>query len=434
MLDLKFVCDHLDQVKKNLNSRGDFSHLLEQIASSNDKRKKILTSSEKLKQLQNTASQEISQLKKQKKDASQRMSSVKEVSEKIKELDTSLKSEEEKIRNILLGIPNLLNSSVPQGKDESHDQEVRKWGNPLSFSFAPKDHLELGSQLGIVDVERASKLAGSRFAVLQGWGAKLERALINFMLDMNTKEGRYKEVLPPFLANSATMTGTGQLPKFAQDLFKIEGMDYYLISTAEIPLTNLYREEILEKDKLPVYLTAYTPCFRKEAGSYGKDIKGLIRQHQFNKVEIVKIVEPEKSYEELETLVQDAEKILQKLELPYRVVTLCSGNTGFASAKTYDLEVWLPSQNRYREISSCSNCEDFQSRRMNLRYRPYTFKNKTGTGPNKPRFPHTLNGSALAVGRTLIAILENFQQKDGSIKIPKALIPYVGTDVILGTG
>lgn len=422
MLDLKFVCDNLESVKKNLSSRGDFSKQLEEVATTNQKRKKIIIESEKLKQELNTVSQEIAELKKQKKEASTKIASMKEVSDKIKEFDQSLKIEEEKIEKVLMHIPNMLHSSIPSGKEDSDDKEIRRLGNPPSFSFAPKDHLTLGEKLNMIDVERASKLAGSRFAILKGWGAKLERALINFMLDINSNEGKYQETFPPVLANSETLTGTGQLPKFADEMFKIEGMDFYLISTAEIPLTNIYRNEILEKKDLPLLLTAYTPCFRKEAGSYGKDIKGLIRQHQFNKVEIVRIVEPERSYEELEILTQDAERILQRLELPYRVVVLCAGNTGFSSAKTYDLEVWLPSQNRYREISSCSNCEDFQARRMNLKYR--------SDAKAKPKHVHTLNGSALAVGRTLIAILENFQQKDGSIRIPKALIPYLGTDVI----
>ncbi len=422
MLDLKFVCENLEKVQKNMSQRGDFSKLLNQISTANEKRKKVILESEGLRQEQNKVSDQIAKLKKEKKDATHQISEMKGVSDKIKDFEKELSQEEERIKEILLNIPNLLHPSVPHGKDDDENIEVRKWGTLPKFYFTPKDHLTLGENLGIIDVERASKISGSRFAILQGLGAKLERALINFMLDINTKESGYKEVFPPLLVNSQTMTGTGQLPKFAEEAFKIEGLDYYLIPTAEVPLTNMYREEILSKEKLPLKLTAYTPCFRKEAGSYGKDIKGLIRQHQFNKVELVKIVEVEKSYEELEALVQDAEKILQRLELPYRVVTLCSASVGFSMTKTYDLEVWLPSQNRYREISSCSNAEDFQARRMDLRYRP---------DPNaKPKFPHTLNGSALAVGRTLIAILENFQQKDGSIHIPKALHSYVGTDRI----
>src|SRR3989338_5582630 len=421
MLDLKFVCDHLEDVTKNLNRRGDYSKLLTSLSNFQQQRKKTLLENEKLKQLQNTVTEEISKMKMAKQDASQKISEMKKVSDTIKTLDKDLKDIEDKIKDILLNVPNLLHSSVPDGKDSQDNQEIRKWGNISKFDFPIKDHLTLGEKLGIIDTERASKLAGSRFSLMKGLGAKLERALINFMLDINTQEGHCTEIFPPLMANSPTLTGTGQLPKFADDLFKIENTDYYLIPTAEVPLTSIYRDEILEKEKLPLYFTAYTPCFRREAGSYGKDVKGLIRQHQFNKVEIVKIVEPQNSYEELESLTKEAEKILQRLELPYRVVCLCSGDTtGFSSAKTYDLEVWLHSQHCYREISSCSNCEDFQSRRMGLRYRP--------SPKEKPRFPHTLNGSALAVGRTLIAILENFQQKDGSIKIPKALIPYLGVD------
>ena len=422
MLDLKFVCENLEKVRKNLNQRGDFSKLLDQISAANEKRKKIITESEKLRQEQNKVSEEIAKLKKEKKDAERQISEMKGVSDRIKQFETELNHEEEKIKDILLNIPNLLHDSVPVGKNSQDNKEIRKWGTLPKFNFTPQDHLVLGEKLNIIDVERASKITGSRFALLKGWGAKLERALINFMLDLNTKEGGYQEILPPFMVNQTAMTGTGQLPKFSEELFKVQDTEYYLIPTAEVPLTNIYRDEILDKTQLPMYLTAYTPCFRREAGSYGKDVKGLIRQHQFNKIELVKIVEPERSYEELEKLTQDAEKILQRLELPYRVISLCTSDMGFGAAKTYDLEVWFPSQNCYREISSCSNFEDFQSRRMNLRYRP--------DPKSKPRFPHTLNGSALAVGRTLIALLENFQQKDGSIKIPQALQSYVGTDKI----
>ncbi|OGW73142.1 MAG: serine--tRNA ligase, partial [Nitrospirae bacterium RIFCSPHIGHO2_02_FULL_40_19] len=394
----------------------------DQISAANEKRKKIITESEKLRQEQNKVSEEIAKLKKEKKDAERQISDMKGVSDHIKQFETELNHEEEKIKDILLNIPNLLHDSVPVGKNSQDNKEIRKWGTLPKFDFTPQDHLALGEKLNIIDVARASKISGSRFALLKGWGAKLERALINFMLDINTKEGGYQEILPPFMVNQTAMTGTGQLPKFSEELFKVQDTEYYLIPTAEVPLTNIYRDEILDKTQLPMYLTAYTPCFRREAGSYGKDVKGLIRQHQFNKIELVKIVEPERSYEELEKLTQDAEKILQRLELPYRVISLCTSDMGFGAAKTYDLEVWFPSQNCYREISSCSNFEDFQSRRMNLRYRP--------DPKSKPRFPHTLNGSALAVGRTLIALLENFQQKDGSIKIPQALQSYVGTDKI----
>ncbi|MBI3018007.1 MAG: serine--tRNA ligase [Deltaproteobacteria bacterium] len=422
MLDLKFVCENIEKVRKNLNQRGDFSKLLDQISAANEKRKKIITESEKLRQEQNKVSEEIAKLKKEKKDAKRQISEMKGVSDRIKQFETELNHEEKKIKDILLNVPNLLHDSVPVGKDSQDNKEIRKWGTPPKFDFTPQDHLVLGEKLNIIDIERASKISGSRFALLKGWGAKLERALINFMLDLNTKEGGYQEILPPFMVNQTAMTGTGQLPKFSEELFKVQDSEYYLIPTAEVPLTNIYRDEILDKSQLPLYLTAYTPCFRREAGSYGKDVKGLIRQHQFNKIELVKVVEPESSYEELEKLTQDAEKILQRLELPYRIISLCTSDMGFGAAKTYDLEVWFPSQNCYREISSCSNFEDFQSRRMNLRYRP--------DPKSKPRFPHTLNGSALAVGRTLIAILENFQQKDGSIKIPQALQSYVGTDKI----
>lgn len=422
MLDLKFIADQPEVVKKNVKSRGLSTDDIDKILDLNDQRKKIIQKLETLRAAQNKVSKEIALMKKEKKDAAKKTSEMKKVSDEIGELSGRLSETEEKIRSHLLLIPNLLDPTVPAGKGEADNREIRKWGKIPKFAFPAKDHLALGEKLGIIDVERAGKIAGSRFAIYKNFGARLERALMNFMLDINIKEGKYQEILPPFLVNPATMEGTGQLPKFLADLFQIEGGDFFLIPTAEVPLTNIYRNEILEKENLPVYFTAYTPCFRKEAGSYGKEIKGLIRQHQFNKVEIVKIVEPEKSAEELETLTADAEKILQRLELPYRVVSLCSADVGFASAKTYDLEVWLPSQNRYREISSCSNCGDFQARRMNLRYRP--------AKGEKPRFPHTLNGSALAVGRTVIAILENFQNEDGTVTVPKALVPYLGADVI----
>ncbi len=434
MLDLKFISDQPESVKKNVKSRGFSTEDIDKILDLNQQRKKITQEAQDLQSTQNKVSKEIAVMKKEKKDASYKMTEMKKVSERIKKLSSRQSEIEQAMNAHLLLIPNLLDPTVPQGKGEEDNREIRRWGTIPKFNFPAKDHLTLGEKLGIIDVERAVKIAGSRFTIYKNLGARLERALINFMLDLNTKEGKYQEILPPFLVNPLAMQGTGQLPKFEGDLFRTDGRTegrtdgrteggvFYLIPTAEVPLTNIYREEILEKEELPLYFTAYTPCFRKEAGSYGKDIKGLIRQHQFNKVEIVKIVEPEKSNEELETLTADAEKILKRLELPYRVVTLCSADVGFASTKTYDLEVWLPNQNRYREISSCSNCGDFQARRMNLRYRP-----EKGA---KPRFPHTLNGSALAVGRTVIAILENFQREDGSISVPKALVPYLGTDVI----
>lgn len=383
------------------------------------KRKALQKEFDELRAYQNKASEEIAKLKREKKDASVILKKMAEVSERLKEIKTERQATEEKLTGLSLETPNTPHASVPVGKSSQDNRVERVWGEKPKFSatggdFEPKDHVALGESLGILDFERAAKIAGSRFAVLTGFGAKLERALINFMLDLHTKENGYTEVLPPFMVNAQALVGTGQLPKFEADLFKTtEG--YYLVPTAEVPLTNLYRDEILDEKDLPISLTAYTPCFRSEAGSYGKDVKGLIRQHQFNKVELVKFTHPEKSYEALEKLTSDAEKVLQRLGLHYRVVTLCTADMGFAAAKTYDLEVWLPGQNAYREISSCSNCEDFQAKRAHIRFRP-----KGG----KPQFVHTLNGSGLAVGRTLIAILEQFQQKNGTILIPEALKPY----------
>ncbi|HCY20046.1 MAG TPA: serine--tRNA ligase, partial [Deltaproteobacteria bacterium] len=351
------------------------------------------------------------------KDVSKILTEMQQISSQIKELDDKVKGEEEALEKILLNLPNIPHSSVPAGKTSEDNVEVRKVGDIPEFAFKPREHSETGEMLGILDFERAGKLSGARFAIYKGFGALLERALINFMLDIHTRENRYTELLPPFMVTRACMTGTGQLPKFEEDLFKIDGWDHFLIPTAEVPVTNMHRDEILKEDELPIYYTAYTPCFRKEAGSYGKDVKGLIRQHQFNKVELVKFSKPETSYDELEGLTRDAEKILQRLGLPYRVVVLCTGDMGFASAKTYDIEVWLPGQGKYREISSCSNFEDFQARRANIKYKP-----KDG---GKPRFVHTLNGSGLAVGRTVVAILENYQQEDGSVVIPEALRPYM---------
>ena len=353
----------------------------------------------------------------EKKDAEEKILAMKEVSIKIKELDAQVKEIDEKITKILLEIPNLPHQSVPIGENEKDNVEIRRWGEPRKFNFTPLTHGDIGEALDILDFERGAKIAAARFTVLKGMGAKLERALINFMLDLHTNEHGYKEIFPPFLVNAETMTGTGQLPKFEDDLFKTTN-GLYLVPTAEVPLTNLHREEILNDDDLPLYYVAYTACFRREAGSYGKDVRGLIRQHQFNKVELVKICRPEDSYNELETLTQNAEEVLKRLELPFRVVVLCTGDMGFSVAKTYDIEVWLPAQDRYREISSCSNCEDFQARRAMIRYRS---KEK-----EKVNLVHTLNGSGLAVGRTLVAILENYQQKDGSIIIPDVLLPYMG--------
>src|SRR3989338_3791588 len=416
MLDIKFLRDNLEEVEKRLALRGGTIDLSE-FKKIDEDRRRLIAEVEGLKQKKNAASEEIARLKKEKKDAAHLLADMQQVSSRIKELDEKVKEEEDALERLLLNIPNIPHSSVPSGKISEDNVEVRKSGSLPKFSFAPRDHSEIGEMLGILDFERAGKLAGARFSLYKGAGALLERALINFMLDIHTRENGYTEVIPPFMVNRACLTGTGQLPKFEEDLFKIEGWDHFLIPTAEVPVTNIFRDEILKEDDLPIYYTAYTPCFRKEAGSYGKDVKGLIRQHQFNKVELVKFSKPETSYEELETLTQNAEKILQKLNLAYRVVVLCTGDMGFASAKTYDIEVWLPGQGKYREISSCSNFEDFQARRANIKYKP-----KDG---GKPRFVHTLNGSGLAVGRTVVAILENYQQEDGSVVIPEALRPYM---------
>jgi seryl-tRNA synthetase len=340
------------------------------------------------------------------------------LSDRIKELGGERSTAEDELRNFLLGVPNVPHESVPAGRDSSDNMEVRRWGEPRAFGFEPRDHVELGKILDIIDLDRAAKITGARFALYKGLGARLERALINFMLDMHTKEHGYKEVLPPFMANSDSFIGTGNLPKFTADLFKVQGTDYFLVPTAEVPVTNIHRDEILDGNRLPIKYAAYTPCFRSEAGSYGKDVRGIIRQHQFNKVELVKFASPESSYDELESLTANAYRILELLELPYRVVVLCTGDMGFSSAKTYDIEVWVPSENTYREISSCSNFEDFQARRASIRYRPQ--------GGGKPRLVHTLNGSGLAVGRTVIAILENFQEEDGTVTIPRELVPYMG--------
>jgi len=346
---------------------------------------------------------------------------MKLVSEKIKELDEQMKSMEENANTFLLNIPNIPDKSVPPGKDETENVEVRKWGEPRNFDFEPLNHWDIGTILDIIDFERAAKIAGARFSLTKGLGARLERSLMNLMLDLHTSKG-YKEVLPPIIVNRESMTGTGQLPKFASELFTISDPELYLIPTAEVPVTNIHRGEILTERELPLYYTAHTPCFRREAGSYGKDVRGLIRQHQFNKVELVKFVKPENSFDELESLTSDAEEVLQKLQLPYRVVALCSGDMGFSAAKTYDLEVWLPGQQKYREISSCSNFIDFQARRASIRFRR---EGKKGT-----EFVHTLNGSALAIGRTVVAILENYQQKDGSVVVPEVLRQYMGVEVI----
>jgi seryl-tRNA synthetase len=417
MLDIKLLRDHLDEVKARMSTRGipvDW----DQFVSLDRERRDAVANTERLKEKKNRLSGEIGKLKKSGADASALMREVEELSEAIRSSEGPLADIEARFEQLMLTLPNLPHASVKVGKDERDNREVRRWGEPPKFGFAPKNHWDIGEELGILDFARAAKIAGARFAVYRDAGAKLERALINFMLDLHTGENGYKEMLPPALVNRAALVGTGQLPKFEDDLFHVAPGDYFLIPTAEVPLTNLHRDEMLERDELPIKYVAYTPCFRSEAGSYGKDVRGLIRQHQFNKVEMVKLTEPEDSYNELETMVRNAEDVLKRLELPYRVVELCTGDMGFGAAKTYDLEVWLPGQNTYREISSCSNCEEFQARRANIRYR----KEKKG----RPLFVHTLNGSGLAVGRTLVAVLENYQQEDGSVIIPNALRDYMG--------
>jgi len=421
MLDIELLRKDPEWVKERLSTRDKaYAELVDRVLELDRERRAILKEIERLRAERNAKSKEIGKLKKEGKDTAELEAEVKNLREGIEKYEVELSEVETKLREVMLSIPNLPHESVPVGEDESQNVEVRRWGKPRDFNFQPRPHWEIGERLGIIDFERAGKLSGSRFSVLLGWGAKLERALINFMLDLHSRKG-YKEVLPPHLVRPEILIGTGQLPKFEEELYRCERDDLYLIPTAEVPLTNLFRDEILSEDQLPIYMVSYTPCYRREAGSYGKDIRGLIRQHQFDKVELVKIVKPEHSYEELERLTADAEDILQALGLPYRVVLLCTGDMGFASAKTYDIEVWFPSQGRYREISSCSNCEDFQARRMNTKYRD---------SQGKLHFVHTLNGSGLAVGRTLSAILENYQQEDGSVIVPPALRDYLGVDVI----
>ena len=416
MLVLKYIRENSEQVKKFLKARNsDFD--LDIVIDLDKKRRELLVEVESLKSKKNEASSLIGKLKREKKDASDLVSEMQEINENIKKLDEELTKVEERLTYLLYRIPNKLHSSVPFGKDEDENVEIRKWGEPRKFDFPIKTHDELGVELDILDFERGAKLSGSRFTVYKKQAAKLERALINFMLDTHEKEG-FTEIMTPQLAKREIMTGTGQLPKFEDDMYKIEGEELFLIPTAEVTLTNLYNQEILEEEELPKYFCGFTACFRKEAGAGGKDLKGLIRQHQFNKVEMVKLVHPKNSYDELEHMVNCAENILQQLKLPYRVITLCSGDLGFSAAKTYDIEVWVPSQNKYREISSCSNTEDFQARRAMIKYRSKEDK--------KSYFVHTLNGSGLAVGRTVVAIMENYQQKDGSIVIPDVLVPYMG--------
>ncbi len=424
MLDPGYVRDHLGDVEARLRLRGlNPTQELAELAGLEAERRRLIPAVENLKRDQNAAGEEVARAKKEGRDPSAIFSENKVRSAKIRDLEAELADVERKRDARLLTLPNLPHESVPAGSSSADNVEVKTWGTPPAFDFTPKPHWDLGPALGILDFERATRMAGARFSVLLGAGARLARALINFMLDLHTREHGYREVEPPFMVNTAALTGTGNLPKFEQDLFKIAGdWDLFLIPTAEVPLTNLHREEILDGRALPLKYTAYTPCFRSEAGSYGADVRGLIRQHQFDKVELVKFTTPEQSHAELESLTRDAETVLERLGLAYRRVLLCTGDMGFASAKTYDIEVWLPSQETYREISSCSNTEAFQARRAGIRFRP------DGTG--KAQLAHTLNGSGLAVGRTLIAILENFQQRDGSVIVPDALRAYVGTDRI----
>ena len=423
MLDLGFVRDNLPLLEEKLRQRGmDPAAVLKNFRDIDARRRQTITEAETLKAQRNRASEEIAKLKKSGQDASAQIAETKELREKIQDLEKAAEETETELRQVLTGIPNIPNASVPVGRTSDENVEVRRWGKPPDFTFTPKPHWELGEKLGVLDFERAAKLSGARFAVYWDLGAKLERALANFMLDLHTREHGYTEVLPPFMVNSASMYGTGQLPKFAADQFRCEGTDLWLIPTAEVPVTNLYRDEVLDAARLPISLTAYTPCFRSEAGSYGKDVRGIIRQHQFQKVELVKFARPETSYDELEKLTNNAEAVLQRLGLHYRVVILSTGDMGFSSAKTYDIEVWLPGQQLFREISSCSNYEAFQARRANIRYRP--------EGKSRTEFVHTLNGSALAVGRTWLAIIENYQQADGTVLIPEALRPYMGTERI----
>ena len=421
MLELKFIRNNIEFLEEMLKNRGS-SETLEEFEQLDAERRELLTKVETLKHKKNNASAEVARKKHAKEDCNDIISEMGLVSKEIKEIELKLVKIDEDLTKIQLTLPNVPHPSTPFGRSEEDNVEVRKWGEPTKLSFEPKAHHELGENLDILDFERGSKLSGSRFVVYKGYGAKLERALINFMLDLHTTEHGYTELMTPILVKREVMEGTGQLPKFEEDAYKTTD-DMFLIPTSEVSVTNIHRKEILEEAELPKYYTAYSPCFRREAGSYGKDVKGLIRQHQFNKVELVKIAHPSNSYEELEKMVSNAEEVLKRLELPYRVIQLCTGDIGFGAAKTYDIEVWLPHQNKYREISSCSNTEDFQARRMGMKFRP--------AGSNKSEFVHTLNGSGLAVGRTLVAIMENYQQEDGSIVVPKALRPYLGgVDVI----
>lgn len=420
MLELRFIRENLDLVKEKTAKRGLDTKLLDQFAVVDQERLTLLGEVEQLKNKRNTASREIADLKRgtdsEKAQAEPLIAEMRKTSARIKELDTRLTEIQSQLQEIVMTIPNLCHDDVPTGQDDTDNVEVRKWGRKPDFPFTPKPHWQIGEEQHYLDFERAAKLSGARFALLTGFASKLERSLTNFMMDLHTERHGYTEVLPPFLVNSASMTATGQLPKFEEDLFKIQDWDLYLIPTAEVPVTNIFRDETISEKELPIHFVSYTPCFRSEAGSYGRDTRGLIRQHQFDKVELVKFVTPPTSDTELESLLADAEEVLQLLGLHYRIVTLCSGDLGFSATKTYDIEVWLPGQDTYREISSCSNFLDFQARRGSIRYRP--------EGENKSKFVHTLNGSGLAVGRTLLAILENYQQEDGSVTIPEILEPY----------
>lgn len=417
MLDIKYVRNHFAEVKKRLEHRGEDLSELDRFEELDEKRRKFIQQTEQLKQKRNSVSEEIARRKKEKQDADDMIAEMRHVGGEIKKIDGELRETEEALQQLMLGIPNVPHESVPVGEDEDDNVEVRQWGEPRSFAFEPKPHWDVGTDLGILDFERAGKVTGSRFVFYKGLGARLERALINFMMDLHQDEHGYEELLPPYLVSRGSMTGSGQLPKFEEDAFNIREEDYFLIPTSEVPVVNMFADEILNGDDLPLAYVSYSSCFRSEAGSAGRDTRGLIRQHQFNKVELLHFVKPEDSYEVLEVMTNHAEKVLQLLELPYRVMSMCTGDLGFHAAKKYDIEVWMPSYNTYREISSCSNCEDYQARRANLRFRR--------RAKDKPEFMHTLNGSGLAVGRTVAAILENYQQADGSVVIPEVLRPYM---------
>ncbi|MBZ5576627.1 MAG: serine--tRNA ligase [Acidobacteriia bacterium] len=421
MHDLAYFRSHFDQVAERLATRSNPPNL-DQFRELDARRRAAISQAEELKRRRNEESAKIAQLKREGADTAEQQKQVRAVGDQIAACDEQVKALDEQFQELLAGIPNTPHESVPVGKDSEDNVEVRRVGEPPKFDFEPKPHWDLGPELGILDMERAAKITGARFALYWGLGAKLERALVNFMLDVHTRDHGYTEVLPPFMVNSASLFGTGQLPKFADDLFKCEKHDFWLVPTAEVPVTNIYRDETLDGETLPIKLCAYTPCFRSEAGSYGRDVRGIIRQHQFQKVELVKFTRPEQSYDEHEKLTADAEDILRRLGLPFRTVVLCTGDLGFGNAKTYDIEVWLPGQNAYKEISSCSNYEAFQARRAGIRFK----------GGKKSEFAHTLNGSGLAIGRTWVAIVENYQQKDGSVVVPEALRPYVGAEVIRG--